>query len=361
MRGKQLLPVGLLVLGACSAAKDGGINVGVAVEELTATENFCFTWKLYEQTNGAWALIDQRGFEVCAGAGVDSLSDYATCTDGRRFLVEYNVTFYEGMNVIGTAIATSGGTESDVCMKNTDKPTMAHLQFRNEGNKGGVNPGLDVDQVCTNDKLVIENGKIVSAVWVQPDSCEGEVPDDFCSLGYTMSDGTGLDTKRYGLTADGLTRFIFSEADPATADFGMFYLAFDPGLAADTLYLYNAPWVLVHSYVAEVLNRAQYPAYASFRYNSSMGIIYNAGGGVGILFDTAASCNGPVALDAQLEPVEWPVCAGGGDASFAGVIPTGGSTFQIVFECAGGHFSFVSCDAAGVEVDGGTSICSIGP
>lgn len=359
MRTKQFLAAALLALGACTAADDGGgLNMGVAVQGLTQSEHFCFTWKLFEAVGDGWALADEQAAPVCAANGVDFRSDFATCTHGRRFLVEYNVTFYNGVTVAGTAVAASGGGEGDVCVKNTDKPTTAHLQFANEGNKGGVNPGIEVDQVCWNDKLVEENGQIVSAVWVQPDSCSGVVPDDFCSFGEEM--GAGLNTVRTGLTSDGLTRYIFSTSD-VDDGFLAYYMAFEPGLAADTLYLYHAPWILSHYYNPTIASRYVIPTLAAFRYNNSVGAIMDSIEFLHLTWDLTASCNGPVDLDAYgahgEQAVYKPTCTGGALATFAGVLPAGGSTFQIAWNC-GGLSEFTSCDAAGIDDGAGNiSIC----
>jgi hypothetical protein len=294
-------------------------------------------------------LIDERTDSLCAATGVDSLSDFASCHDGRRFLVEYSVAFFDGQNQLGTAIATSGGGPDDLCAKSTDINSRATVQFQNEGTVGGVNPGIDVDQVCSNDKVELEDGSLVSALWLQPDSCTSGVPDSFCALAM----GDGLETVRTGVTTDGLTRYTFNKA-PVGSAWDAWYLAFDPGLSLDKLYLFNAPWVLHHQATdAQNFGREEVPStLASWLYSTANGKHVGFAetttiGGVPkvrIVYDQTAACDSNITRDAKIQIMDYPTCDVG-TAEPKGAIDTGDSTFSLIFSCGQGKFIAISCDA----------------
>jgi hypothetical protein len=348
-----------LLLGACDNPQsaqpvedDGKIGMGVAVQGLTANQHFCMNWRLYQEpeaSGGAWVLIDQRTDLLCAGTGVDSLSDFASCYDGRRFLVEYSLVFFQGQMQVGTAVATSGGGPDDLCAKNTDINSRATVQFQNEGTVGGVNPGIDVDQVCSNDKVELEDGSLVSALWLQPDSCTSGTPDSFCALAV----GDGLETVRTGLTTDGLTRYIFNKA-PVGSAWDTWYLAFDPGLALDKLYLFNAPWVMHHQATdAQTYGREEMTStLASWLYSETNGKYVGFAeattvGGVPkvrVVFDQTAACDSNIVRDAKIQIMDYPACDVG-TAEPKGAIDTGDSTFSLVFACGQGNFIAIACDA----------------
>jgi hypothetical protein len=175
---------------------DGGLEMGVTMSGLSSDQTFCMSWALYQDDGqGGWYLIDKREEPICGDPGDLSLTDFATCYDGKHFLVQYEISVRDENGEVASATATSGGGPGDVCVKNVDTPTNANIQFNNEGNAGGVNPGFDIDQVCSNNKLVEENGEIVSAFWIQPDNCElPGSPDSFCIL----ASGEGIETARTG-------------------------------------------------------------------------------------------------------------------------------------------------------------------
>lgn len=344
-----------------SSDDDGSINMGVSVQGLTANQHFCMTWKLFQEpTNGgdAWTLIDERIDPYCAGAGSDTLSDFASCYDARRFLVEYRISFFDGANQVGTAIATSGGGPDDLCAKNTDKNSVAKVQFQNEGTVGGVNPGLEVDQVCSNDKVELENGNIVSALWLQPESCTSGTPDSFCA----MAKGDGLSTVRTGITTDGLTRYIFNSA-PVDAAWDAWYLSFDPGLSTNTLYLFNSPWVLHHSSDGQnVYGREEATGtLAAWSYDSTEAravgyaqtLTESGSSKIRIVYDPSAACDSEITRDAQVQELAYPTCPSG-TAEPKGAISTGGSTFSLIFACGPGEFAAIACDAQGI----GGAICA---
>jgi hypothetical protein len=336
---------------ACPTEKgDGGINVSVDVSGLLSDQSFCMTWALYQAQGDGWDLIDARLDPICASGGDDFLSDFATCYDGLRFLVRYDLTFYgpDGQE-LGTAEATSGGGPDDVCQKNTDTDSWALVQFNNEGNAGGVNPGVEIDQVCSNDKIECENGELVSALWLQPDDCEEGTPDSFCALAF----GEGLTTVRTGVTLDGLTRYIFSTAGPEYF-WSAFYLAFDPGLEPGVLHLYNSPWVLGHvSADGYGYGRFEFDGVlGSFRFDNpdgsiSVGFVYHFDGVVFIVYDHTGGCDTELSLDAQVQIIPTPECVNLAVDSL-GVIETGGSTFSLVFDCEGDLIE-IPCDANGLN------------
>jgi hypothetical protein len=207
------------------------------------------SWSLFQDDgSGKWYLIDQRAEPVCGDPGDLSLTDFATCYDGQHFLVQYDISVRDANGEIESATATSGGGPGDVCVKNVDTPTNANIQFNQEGNAGGVNPGIDIDHVCSNNKLVQENGEIVSALWLQPDDCQlPGSPDSYCVLG----SGSGLETQRTGITLDGSTRFIFSSS-ALDATWDVIYLSLEAG-ADGQLMLLNSPFALHHASNAGVL------------------------------------------------------------------------------------------------------------
>lgn len=354
MSSKKTLLAGaiaLLSLAACRTTGDGGLIMGVDVEGLTAAQHFCVSWRLYQEPIGGgerWALIDERADTLCAGLGANEVSDFATCYDGRRYLVEYVVAIYDGEDMIGTAVATSGGGPEDLCIKNTDVDTRALIQFREEGNAGGVNPGIGIDMVCSNDKVELENGKLVSALWLQPDTCTGDEPDGFCVL----ASGEGLETVRTGVTLDGLTRYIFSTAELGAA-WDAYYLAFNPNLAAGELHVYNAAYVLHHYAMADVYGREELEEVAGaylFRTltgAAKAGFIHVAytpeGPMIRVIHDETAACNAPLARDAVIESFPAPGCDPG-FAALRGLIELGPTTFGIVFECGLGDLRTVACN-----------------
>lgn len=342
----------VFMVGCPTERGDGGINVNVDVAGLLSEQSFCMSWSLYQAAGESWDLIDQRAEPICAQAGTDFLSDFATCYDGRRFLVQYDIEFYDPDGLIGTAKATSGGGPDDLCVKNTDTDSRAVVQFNNEGNAGGVNPGVEVDQVCSNDKVELENGQLVSALWLQPEDCTSGIPDSFCSLGV----GEGLTTVRTGVTLDGLTRYIFSTSS-LDASWEVVYLSFDANLAPGILHLYNSSWALFHySYGAGDFGRFEVPGViGTWRIdnpgNISLGGAAIIDGDLVILSDQSGSCDAEISLDAQYQLLEIPSC-GSGDAEALGLISTGGSHFSIIFGCNGDILE-IACDANAI----GGSIC----
>ncbi len=334
------------IAGCGPSTGGGGVKVGASVAGLAETQHFCFTWALYQEAPGGWTLVDQITEPICADNGVDYLDSFATCYDGRRFIVAYEVTYYDQEGQIGTATGTSGGGADDICVKNADAETTVLFQFRNEGVAGGVNPQVNIDQICTNDKAVFENGHAVSAVWVQPDECGSGDPDGYCVLG----SGCGLETIRYGKTLDGLTRFIYSESEE-TASWALYYLFFEPVVPMDTLILQHSPYVLHHELGSAGITRDEPNATVVFRFDCpllgiNVGVISLVGDQLDILFDLG-DCNGAAdALEASRQTLAAPACSG--TVSLLGAIPAGGSAFTLVLQCSAGGFQFVDCDARGM-------------
>lgn len=346
------------ILGAAVAAflmacgntgNEGRVAMEVGVSGLTAEQNFCFTWQLYQlNSEGEWYLVDEMADELCAAQGVDTKSAFGTCYGDQRFMIAYRVTFKDGDAVLGTATGTSGGAERDVCVKNFDTASDALFQFGNQGNVGGVNPGLAVDQVCANDKVQIEDGRGVSALWLQGDECNSALPpDSFCAL------GTGYDfrTTRVGVTEDGKVRYIFNETSGSTSAYAyLYFVAFEPTVPANTLVLNHNPWALGHElYDGYYAGRWDMPEMAvSYRFDTADAIkvgflYYYEDWDYGILVhDNSGDCNGPVSLDSWYESV-YPGCTGA--STLLGAVPNGGSAFSFVFACDGGGLSFTTCDA----------------
>jgi hypothetical protein len=330
---------------------DGGIDMGVTMQGLLSNQLFCFSWTLFQEDDkGDWKIIDERRDEVCSRAGENTLSDFATCYDGKHFLIQYDVTVRNDKgDILDQATATSGGGPNDVCVKSKDIPSNALIQFNNEGNAGGVNPGIDVEQVCSNNKLQQEGDDLVSALWMQPDSCEGVgTPGSFCMLGC----GSGLETARYDFTADGLTRFIFNTA-PIGKTWDMVYLPFAAGMDLSVLHLTNSPFALHHSAQGtRFSNEELQNTVGSFRLGSSVGIVLQVGNKLVIRSDQSANCDAEIdKLDAKEQVISLPSCPGGCDS--VGVVATGGSKFDIIVSCAG-ELTSIPCDAKGTE----RGICS---
>jgi hypothetical protein len=334
-------------MAGCGQGKgDGGVNVNVGVAGLMEYQHFCFTWALYQEGPQGWVLVDAMDRPLCAASGLDHLWSYASCYDGQRFIVAYEVTFYDQDNLVGTASGTSGGGANDICVKSADAETSALFQFRNEGNAGGANVSVDIDQVCTNDKAVIEHERAVSALWVQPDECTEGTPDSYCVLG----SGCGLRTVRYGITADGLTRFLFNDS-ATTMWWSVYYLIFEPVVPPDVLILQHSPYVLNHELSMGNIQRYEQRTGVAFRYDSSaqgigVGFINLEGEELKIVFDLTGTCNAGINLDASMQTLVAPQCPE--ELMLLGAIPAGGSAFTLVLQCGGGGFEFVSCDARGM-------------
>jgi len=334
--------------GGPTGPTDGGLDMGVTMSGLTSDQTFCMSWTLYQDDGqGGWYAIDRREEPICGDAGDLSLTDFATCYDGKHFLVQYDVSVRDSSGEIASASATSGGGPNDLCVKNVDTPTAANIQFNNEGSAGGVNPGIDIDQVCSNNKLVSENGELVSALWLQPDNCElPGTPDSYCILG----SGSGIETQRTGLTLDGSTRFIFSSS-ALDATWDLIYLSLEAD-AAGNLTLFNSPFALHHfanagSFGTEELSGV----IGAYQLGKSVGIVRLVGDKIVITYDFDTTCDGDVDLGSEDQEIPAPQCAGGCEP--IGVVATGGSAFDIVFDCDG-QIHTTPCDADGLA-DG--SIC----
>jgi hypothetical protein len=340
-----------LAAGCASGAPadDGRVRMSVAVSGLTAEQGFCATWKLFQLTGGAWTLIDKHDQAVCAAAGADALTDWATCADGKRFLVEYAITFYRDGAPVGSAVATSGGGASDVCARGVDRDSYVRVQFGQGGGGGGVNPGVEIDRVCSSDKVALEEGVLVSALWLQPDSCTETTPDSFCSIGY----GAGLATNRTGVTEDGRLRYIFNTS-PEDAAWDVFYLAFAPATPQDQLILTTNAWVQHHSAAGGSYGRETLTGlFGSFRSGDVVGFAQlmstSDGPEIRVAWDDTAACDAPIALDGHVTTITPPACDGTLRAS--GLIREGGSAFSLILDCEG-EITLVGCDANSAPVCG---------
>jgi hypothetical protein len=323
---------------------DGGIDMGVAMQGLKKDQHFCFTWTLYQEDKDkkGWTVIDQRDDEICGDGGEDNLSDFATCYDGKHFLVQYDVTVRDDKgDVLDQATATSGGGPKDVCVKNKDVESKAIIQFNNEGKAGGVNPEIEVDQVCSNDKVQKEDKDLVSAFWIQPDACDKDkkgTPDSFCSLAC----GKDLETARYDITQDGRTRFIFNVAKFGSS-WDIIYLPFPADLNLSELHLVNSPFAIHHFAYGSNYGREELAnTLGSFRLGKSVGVIFLAGDKIVIKYDDSANCDGPIDLDAKEQILKLPNSGKGCEP--IGVVSTGGSGFDIVLGCDG-DLKNIECDA----------------
>jgi hypothetical protein len=329
--------------GGPSGPTDGGLDMGVTMSGLTSDQTFCMSWTLYQDDGqGGWYAIDQREEPVCGDAGDLSLTDFATCYDGKHFLVQYDISVRDSSGEIASASATSGGGPNDVCIKNVDTPTAANIQFNNEGSAGGVNPGIDIDQVCSNNKLVEENGELVSALWLQPDNCElPGSPDSYCILG----SGSGIETQRTGLTLDGSTRFIFSTS-ALDATWDLIYMSPDP--AQEGLSIVSYPFALHHASNAGVLTNEELVSLGSFQLGKTLGLVRVDGNKVIITSDADANCDGNVDLGASTQVIELP-----DSCEAIGMVATGSSSFDIIYR-HGSEILSTSCDAN----NAGDAICN---
>ena len=353
--------------GGNGASIEGGLDIGVQTEALLSTQHFCFVWQVYQLTAGeepTWELVDSQPNQVCAGDGVDTASDFGVCYDGRRFLVTYTAYLYDGAELVATLQATSGGALEDVCVKDTDTPTSATIQFANPGDVGGVNPSIDVDQICFNDKLEHEGDQLVSALWLQPENCglDGGAPDMYCALA-TAPAGSTLHTARTGLSSDNMIRYIFNTS-PEDEPWHLYYLAFDDGLAPSTLHLYNSPWVRMHysePSAAPPLAKFNLSAIGAWYYeNDSAAAVGEIGAGdisagfvirkdadsLVIVYDQSAACNAAIATDAQYGGFDLNSLLGCVTPEIEGVIATGATTFDVVVSCGPADIRFIPCDAS---------------
>lgn len=345
-----------LAMACGSNDNQGRVAMEVGVSNLTADQNFCFTWQLHQlNAEGEWYLVDEMQEPVCGQKGEDTESALGTCYGDQRFLITYNVSFFNAGTLVSQAVGTSGGGERDLCVKNHDTSSSALFQFGNEGNVGGVNPGIEIDQVCANDKIEYEDGRPVSALWLQGDACgEGLAPDSFCALGQ----GWNFRTSRVGVT-DGNVRYVFTEADPEIGFMDIYYLAFEPTVPAGQLILQHNPWRIGHyAYDGYWAERWTLPEMRfAYRYDAPDGIkvgflyFYDGDYGGTLVHDGSGDCNGALALDSQYQ---WaiPNCTSG--AKFIGAVAKGGSAFDIVFQCVEGGLAFLGCDAQNLD-----SVCEL--
>jgi hypothetical protein len=327
-----------------SGEADGGLNMSVSMTGLETEQTFCFSWTLFQDDGqGGWYIIDQREEPICGDPGDLSISDFATCYDGKHFLVQYDVSILDETGAeIASASATSGGAASDVCVKNVDTNSTANIQFNNEGSAGGVNPGIDIDQVCSNDKVQLEGDELVSALWLQPDNCElPGTPDSYCILG----SGSGIETQRTGLTLDGSTRYIFSTS-AVNATWDLIYLSLE-ATADGSLTLFNAPFALHHFANNGSFGREELTGViGAYQMGSSVGVIREIDGKVVVTYDLDTTCDGDVDLGSEDQEIPAPTCSGGCEP--IGVVATGGSAFDIVYNCAG-DIETISCDALSTD------------
>jgi len=318
---------------------DGGLEMGVTMSGLTSDQSFCMSWSLYQDDGqGGWYLIDQREEPVCGDPGDLALTDFATCYDGKHFLVQYEISLRDANgDEVASATATSGGGPGDVCVKNVDTPTNANIQFNQEGNAGGVNPGFDIDRVCSNNKLVEENGEIVSAFWIQPDNCElPGSPDSFCML----ASGEGLETARTGITADGSTRFIFNTAAKDAA-WDLIYMSPEDSTASE-LTLVHSPFALHHSSDGQGnLVKEELTALGAFQLGKTMGLVRVEGEKLIITSSDNVTCDSAVDLSSPSSTQEIALPDG---SSAIGVVATGSSSFDVIYSLNGDILS-TSCDA----------------
>jgi hypothetical protein len=314
---------------------DGNLDMGVTMSGLTSDQSFCMSWTLYQDDGqGGWYAIDQREEPICGDPGDLSLTDFATCYDGKHFLVQYDISVRDANGEIASASATSGGGPGDLCVKNVDTPTNANIQFNNEGSAGGVNPGIDIDQVCSNNKLVNENGQVVSALWLQPDNCQlPGSPDSYCILG----SGSGIETARTGLTLDGSTRYIFNTAAP-DATWDLIYMSPDPAQESE-MSVVSYPFALHHASNAGVLTNEELVTLGSFQLGKTLGLVRVDGNKVIITSDSDATCNGNVDLGASTQVIELPE-----SCEAIGMVATGSSSFDIIYR-HGNEILSTSCDA----------------
>jgi hypothetical protein len=317
---------------------DGGLEMGVTMSGLSSDQTFCMSWALYQDDGaGGWYLIDQREEPLCGDPGDLSLNDFATCYDGKHFLVQYEISVRDENGEVASATATSGGGPGDVCIKNVDVPTNANIQFNQEGNAGGVNPGFDIDRVCSNNKLVEENGEIVSAFWIQPDNCQlPGSPDSFCIL----ASGEGIETARTGITLDGSTRFIFNTAAKDAA-WDLIYMSPETASASELL-MVHAPFALHHSSNGSgLLVNEELKALGAFQLGKTLGLVRVEGEKLVITSTDNVTCNGGVDLSSPASSQEIPLPDG---AEAIGVVATGAASFDVIYSLDGEILS-TSCDA----------------
>jgi hypothetical protein len=366
----------LVVVSACGSQKPeskGRVRITTQASSMLPNQSFCFTWTVYQEPTGGgttWDEIDSAKTPVCSDAGVDTASGLATCYDGRRFLVDYEITFYDYGVSVGKANATSGGGAADLCVMDKDTPTQAVVQFGNQGGVGGVNPGIGVDAVCFNHKNDFEcaDGSVgpqclgqpgttqVSALWVSPSDCNlagTGTPDSYCVMQFG---GNGsVYTADYGTTPDGKVNYIFNRGDPTT-NWALMYFIFDPAALTGGLTLFdNLSTLFVHeSYALTVSGSlATYawstPIFTWIYDQTSIGMLQAFGGNAVWLYDLSPNCMGPIdgpgAADAVVGSVSGLTCSGSGQPVAKGAVPLGGSAFEIVYECPGGEFYKLPCDA----------------
>jgi hypothetical protein len=82
----------------------------------------------------------------------------------------------------------------------------------------------------------------------------------------------------------------------------------------------------------------------------SVGLVRLVDGNIVITYDFSTNCDGDVDLGAEEQVLPAPECAGGCEP--IGVVATGGSAFDIVFNCQG-EIHTTSCDANGL----GDALC----
>ena len=334
------------------------LQIGVTVRGLNLSETPSMTWSLYQSKEGTtWTYIT-NGSQI-GSAGNDKIYDRATCIVDEYILVVYNVTVAGGGAGSSQAYiyATSG---IETCTAQADVSSVATVQFRNDAGAAGVNPEVDITQVCASYKVACEpvvptptnddekpytscdtHGDFaVSAFWLEPSGCTGLTMDSsFCMIsigdvqtasGYpkleTLSGG-GADKK------DVTVQTIYNYLNTS----GQLIYAVFPFSPSDTSWDNAAVHVIQSPWVVHVVGATNDTSWVTDNYlvnswyyspNSttlpSVGIVVGQDKTTDLYWSTAADCNASVdkSTPGAVQHYCNPICTAGQVSASALILAT---------------------------------------
>ena len=416
----------------------GGLDMGLNAKGLRADlgQNVCVRWDLYQAPLPAnsdstnWNGPRTSDGWICGGDGQDFIeAGWAPCRVsggvGWLYFVEYEIAFCgpEGNAsdqgpcsgndrvIFRSRAAAKGHCATDY----SNVPAYAKVQFDNRlEEQGGVDPQIDIDQVCWNYKLdidvaCVDNPQLSCVTFgllMGPSDCQTGAPDSYCVLGHTGGEDPFV-TRLQTVTDPAFDPVIsVLLTDLRMGDgFSLLFGSFAAGLPAYLLRdggfeLYNAPWLLhvngsgPSSWTDPSDNITNFNRSLSYRTAGSW--LYSNGDGAQsfgfitagfpsesnaepppgtnqtfVFWDWSPSCDNGALADANM--VWWnapeQLCDEAETLVIKGVVKTHGSAFNIVYACAQvdevtgevnsvGSLWKVACDAAGLNGTGWVCDCS---
>jgi len=230
-------------------------------EQCIPPQFVCIRYKVYTRSAGStsWPTAPTVNTDwICGGFGKDKVTGTVPCLANHEFFVDYyKVQFCEAVDPSGDPTrencnplmesrAVAGGKDTDICTAFEDVDARAKpVQFDNVAYPlGGVDPGLDVDQVCWGFKwdACSIRGSVIFGIGLGPDKCETGNADDFCVLSHGDPDVFTMN-QYFSNTTDPKGNILWT-VSTKNSGWEMFFLSFDyPKLTSAGLHLYSAPWV----------------------------------------------------------------------------------------------------------------------